>query len=85
VWRDEPYDAKSDMWSLGCVAYEMAALKPPFRASDMEGLYKRVQKGVCDRIPGKYSSDLMQVKYITLYLIDYIYHTPGELNPPTLE
>jgi hypothetical protein len=27
----------------------------------------------------------MQVKYITLYLIDYIYHTPGELNPPTLE
>jgi hypothetical protein len=30
----------------------------------MEGLYKRVQKGLCDRIPSKYGSDLMHVIYI---------------------
>lgn len=46
VWRDQPYDIKSDVWSLGCVLYETITLKPPFRAQDMASLYKKVLKGI---------------------------------------
>jgi NIMA (never in mitosis gene a)-related kinase len=51
VWQDKPYDKRSDIWSLGCVFYELTALSPPFTAKDMQGLYKCVLKGVYPKIP----------------------------------
>ena len=63
VWKDKPYDNRSDVWSLGCVLYEMIALNPPFRAANMSGLYHKVLRGVYEPIPRHYSSDLsMMVK-----------------------
>jgi len=58
VWRDEPYDSKSDIWSLACVTYEMLTLNPPFRAESMKGLYEKVIKGKYPKISEKYSSDI---------------------------
>ena len=36
----------------------MITLKPPFRAANMEGLFKKVSKGLYQPIPKKYSTEL---------------------------
>ncbi len=66
VWKDKPYDNKSDIWSLGCVLYEMICLHPPFRAQNMEGLYNKVIKGSFNRIPERFSNDLNSIVKLLL-------------------
>ena len=39
----------------------MACLKPPFRAEDMDGLYKKVIRGNYAKLPSHYSVDLNNV------------------------
>jgi NIMA (never in mitosis gene a)-related kinase 1/4/5 len=66
VWSNKPYDYKSDIWSVGCIIYELCALKPPFRASGLEELYKAVTKGKYEPIPRIYSQELGQIIAIML-------------------
>lgn len=40
IWENCPYDNKCDVWSLGCVIYQMATLTPPFLAKSMDMLYE---------------------------------------------
>lgn len=35
VWDEKPYDEKSDIWSFGCVIYEMCELASPFASDNM--------------------------------------------------
>lgn len=66
VWKDHPYSNKSDIWSLGCILYEMCGLKPPFQADSMEDLYKKVTRGVPDKIPSIYSRELADMIHLML-------------------
>ncbi|EGD78009.1 NEK/NEK2 protein kinase [Salpingoeca rosetta] len=55
---ERAYNEKSDMWSLGCIVYELAALRPPFDASCQASLARRIRKGRFSPLPSRYSAQL---------------------------
>ena len=52
------YDIKADIWALGCVAFELCALAPPFDAQDQAELTRKIKLGHIPELPRGYSSDL---------------------------
>ena len=58
IWKEKSYDYKSDIWSLGCIIYEICSLRPPFRGTSLKGLRSNVLNGHYLPIPSIYSNDL---------------------------
>lgn len=52
------YDDRSDVWSLGCVMYELASLRHPFEAENEQELIMRINEARVPEIPCSYSSEL---------------------------
>jgi serine/threonine protein kinase len=58
---DGRYTEKSDIWSTGCILYEMATLSPPFEASNHVALAMKIKDGRFARLPSRYSEELNRV------------------------
>jgi NIMA (never in mitosis gene a)-related kinase 2 len=61
IINEKDYDEKADIWSLGCLIYQLAALKPPFDGANAYKLGMNINAGRYSRIPNKYSQELMNV------------------------
>jgi len=58
ICQEKPYNQKSDIWSLGCILYEMVTLKHAFDANNIKGLVLKILKGSYPAIPFQYSDKI---------------------------
>ncbi|NWI49833.1 NEK2 kinase, partial [Calyptomena viridis] len=65
------YNEKSDIWSLGCLLYELCALSPPFTAYNQKELVEKINEGKFRRLPYRYSEQLNELLKEMLNVKDY--------------
>ncbi|XP_070769892.1 NIMA-related kinase 12 [Enoplosus armatus] len=56
--QDVPYSSKSDIWALGCLLYEVCALRPPFAAMNLLSLFYKITKGEYDPVANVYPDNM---------------------------
>ena len=61
IWENKPYDFKSDIWSLGCLFYEIASLSTPFKGLNMKELFECIEKGIFAPLPKQYSNNITKI------------------------
>ena len=61
IWEEEPYNYKCDIWSIGCIIYEMASLTLPFKGDTIKSLYENIMSKKIEPIPDFYSEDLKKI------------------------
>ncbi len=55
VCSNKKYDLRSDLWSLGCILYELCTLSYPFQANNILSLAMKITTEEVAPIPSTYS------------------------------
>merc|ERR1719486_1480389 len=61
ICQERPYSWSSDVWAMGCILYEMAALRVPFDAPNIRALVTKITRGPMPALPSRYSADLQRL------------------------
>ena len=61
IWEDKPYSFKSDIWSIGCILYQMSGLKMPFQGNNIKEIYYNLKNINIPPLPEIYTHDLMNM------------------------
>jgi NIMA (never in mitosis gene a)-related kinase 2 len=62
LMQEKAYDSKSDIWSLGCLIYELCALKPPFHEAKTHAelsVFIRCVKTLFPTVPVLFSIEMV--------------------------
>ncbi|KAK7938693.1 hypothetical protein WMY93_002019 [Mugilogobius chulae] len=58
ICENRPYNNKTDIWSLGCVLYELCMLRHPFEGSSLRQLVSKICRGRYSPVIPRYSYEL---------------------------
>lgn len=63
ICNNQPYGVKSDLWSLGVVLYELAALRVPFYAVSLPAVVMKICGSHPEPLPCGFSSNLTDIVF----------------------
>lgn len=64
--NDEPYGMKSDMWSLGCILYNLCTMKHAWNGTSFPAIVLKIATKDYEPIPNLYSDNLKEILRLLL-------------------